>query len=235
MKQSFHRYSILTALLLTGILMLFGCNSAVPQETTTDTPAVPETAEPAIPDAPPSVESYPFAVMLDSGEEITIDLPTDPELSAELHLCAFTGVETPARVVLYNAIGDMEEARIFSGDDGAEYPVVTPGEILDRYVTFTDSTDAWLMTVLGAEYQIPKAQFADTEAALLPLPNPAESQNFYVENGQLFCRVSFLCADTETGFAAETLKIRYDLTDGTVTAAEITFERPVVEEVEETP
>lgn len=235
MKQSFYRYSILTALLLTGILMLFGCNPAVPQEPASDTPAVPETAAPAIPDAPPSVESYPFAVMLDSGEEITVDLPTDPELSAELHLCAFTGVETPARVVLYNAIGDMEEARIFSGDDGAEYPVVTPGEILDRYVTFTDSTDAWLMTVSGAEYQIPKAQFADTEANLLPLPNPAELQNFYVENGQLFCRVSFQCASDAEITAAETLKIRYDLTDGTVTAAEITFERPVIEEVEETP
>jgi len=235
MKQSFYRYSILTALLLTGILMLFGCNPAVPQEPTADTPAVPVTAEPAIPDAPPSVESYPFAVMLDSGEEITIDLPTDPELSAELHLCAFTGVETPVRVVLYNAIGDMEEARIFSGDDGAEYPVVTPSEILDRYVTFTDSTDAWHMTVSGAEYQIPKAQFADTEANLLPLPNPAELQNFYVENGHLFCRVSFQCASDAEITAAETLKIRYDLTDGTVTAAEITFERPVIEEVEETP
>lgn len=235
MKQSF-RYSILTALLLTGILMLFGCNPAVPQEKpAADTPALPVTAEPAVPDTPPSVESYPFAVMLDSGDEITIDLPTDPELSAELHLCAFTGVETPVRVVLYNAIGDMEEARVFSGDDGAEYPVVTPSEILDRYVTFTDSTDAWLMTVSGAEYQIPKAQFADTEANLLPLPNPAELQNFYVENGQLFCRVSFQCASDAEITAAETLKIRYDLTDGTVTAAEITFERPVIEEVEETP
>ena len=90
------------------------------------------------------------------------------------------------------------------------------------------------MTVSGAEYQIPKSQFADYPAdQLLTDPDPTQFQNFFVENGQLFCRVSLLCAGNGTGYAAETLKIRYDIVDGTVTAAEITFERP--EEYADTP
>ena len=59
--------------------------------------------------------------------------------------------------------------------------------------------------------------------------------NFYVENGQLFCRVFFLCADTEDGYAAESLRIRYDLIDTTVTASEITFLRTETEDAQETP
>lgn len=239
-----HRYRISSILvLLTALLLLIGCTQSDPSKAVQTTDAasapVPQTAEPAEPDTPPSVESYPFAIMLDDGTEITVSLPRDPEYYAELHLCALSGEETPVRVILQNLAGGtgvlLEEARVFSGDDGTEYPVVSPDEVLGRYVTFTDSEDAWHMTVEGAEYLIPKAQFSDypTEA-LFPLPNPSMWQNFYVENGQLFCRVSFLCAGDGTGFAAETLRIRYDLIDGTVTASEITFERPEIAESEET-
>ncbi len=229
------------AAVLLCAMLLAACNfdAAAPQQTTADSTPIPETEAPAVPDTPPSVESYPFAVMLDDGSEITVSLPRDPEYHAELHLCTLSGEDVPVRAVLYNVADGtgllLEEVRIFSGTDGTEYPLTPPDEILDRYVVFSDGADAWHMTVLGAEYQIPKAQFSDYPAeALFPLPNPSMWQNFYVENGQLFCRVSLLCAGDGTGFAAETLKIRYDLTDGTVTAAEITFERPAVEETDET-
>ncbi len=213
---------------------LVGCTDTAPAETktTADTPTMPVTAAPAVPDAPPTVESYPMTLLLDDGTEVTVTLPRDPELLAELHLCAMSGEEILVRAVICDLGGDMghpvEEVYAFSGDDGSAYRVVSPAEILNRYVTLADAEDAYLMTVSGAEYQIPKAQFAETDI-LLALPDPARSQNFYVENGQLFCRVSFLCDASHAVFAAETLKIRYDLTDGVLTAAEITFERPSAE------
>ena len=246
MKRTFRnrfpfRQRLFPAVLALLIPLLLSCSGdgGLPQEST-DIPTVPETAAPAEPDTPPTVESYPFSFLLDSGEEITVSLPRDPELFAELHLCTMSGEETPVRAVLTD-IADkagllLDEARIFSGEDGTEYPVVSPDEILNRYAVFSDSEDAWHMTVSGAEYQIPKAQFADSPAeSLLSLPDPSKQQNFYVENGQLYCRVFFLCTDTEDGYAAESLRIRYDLTDGIVTASEITFLRAASEEIEETP
>lgn len=240
-----HKYTALLTL-LAAVIVLCGCTAHTDSDAATTDSAIvsiPETAAPATPDTPPAVESYPFSVMLEDGSEIEISLPCDPEQWAELHVCALSDTETHARVVLYNiAHGtelSLEEARVFSGDNGTEYPVVSPNEILSRYVTIYDETDAWRMAVGGADYEISKSQFSDYPAdQILTTPDPTLQQNFFVENGQLFCRVSFLCAGNGTGFAAETLKIRYDLTDGTLTAAEITFERaeiPQTEEIEETP
>ncbi len=239
-----HRFIQILALLLSAVLLV-SCNpAAAPAENVTESAQMPQTASPAEPDTPPTVESYPFEVMLDDGTEITVSLPRDPDLYAEVHLCTMTGEETPVRVILLDIADDakllLDEARAFSGEDGTEYPVVSPDEILARYAVFTDSADAWRITVSGAEYLIPKAQFADADAkTLLALPDASVQQNFYVENGQLYCRVFFLCTDnspdggTETGFAAESLKIRYDLVDGTVTASEITFLRAADEEHED--
>ena len=243
--QPFSRNRILSLALILLILALCACTTA-PSGTETgsqaasDLPTMPETAAPAVPDTPPTVESYPFSVLLDNGEEITVTLPRDPELYAELHLCAMSGEEIPVRTVLLDVSDDparlLDEVRVFSGEDGTEYPVITPTEILNRYAVFADGEDAWRMTVSGAEYLIPKAQFAHLPTdSLFAFPDPSKQQNFYVENGQLFCRVFFLCADTEDGYAAESLRIRYDLIDTTVTASEITFLRTETEDAEETP
>lgn len=233
-----HRFIQILALLLSAVLLV-SCNpAAAPAENVTESAQMPQTASPAEPDTPPTVESYPFEVMLDDGTEITVSLPRDPDLYAEVHLCTMTGEETPVRVILQNLADGtgllLEEARVFSGEDGTEYPVVAPDEILARYAAFSDGEDAWSITVSGAEYLIPKAQFADADAkTLLALPDASVQQNFYVENGQLYCRVFFLCTGDGTGFAAESLNIRYDLVDGTVTASEITFLRAADEEHED--
>ena len=241
MHKTFHGIRRITAAvsaLLLSAALLIGCTSTAAgdaAQAASDTPAIPETAAPAVPDVPPTTESYPFSFMLDDGTELEISMPCDPELWSELHLCPLGDGETPARIVIYTlAHGtDMshEEARAFNGDDGTEYPVISANEILSRYVTIYSEDEHWRMTVGGAEYFISKAQFAEYAAEEIRTdPDPTVYQNYFVENGQLFCRVSFLCAGNDaSGFAAETLKIRYDLTDGTVTAAEITFERAETE------
>ena len=237
-----HRFPRILALLLCAVLLI-SCNPAAQNEAVTESAQMPETAAPAIPDTPPTVESYPFAVMLDDGEEITVSLPRDPDRYAELLLCTVTGEETPVRVILLDIAENenqlLDEARALSGEDGTEYPVTSPDEILARYAVFADGEDAWRITVSGAEYLIPKSQFADVPAeSQLALPDASKQQNFYVENGQLFCRVFFQCTEnafdgsTDPRFAAESLVIRYDLVDGTVTAAEITFLRAADEENE---
>ena len=230
----YHRFA--AALMLALVVWLCGCSSSDTAEQVTESAPIPAAAAPAEPDTPPTVESYPFAVMLEDGSEIEITLPRDPELWAELHVCAFAD-ETTARVVLYNvadsADSSVEEARAFSGDDGTEYRVVSPAEILDRYMTVSDGADAWTITVGGAEYAISKAQFADQAGALLSVPDASRRQDFFVENGRLYCRVAFSCTEDGTSFAAETLTIRYDLIDGMLTAAEIAFERTEQEDAEE--
>ena len=216
---------------LIAAAMLTACNTQTEPKETADTVPLPMTAEQTVPIEQPVVEPYPFIFYLDDGTEIEISLPRDPELYAELHLCSLSDEESPAHVLIHSTEGGtgvlLEEVRVFSGDDGAEYPVVSVDGILSRYVTISNEDEHWRMTVGGADYLIEKSQFADYPAdQLLAEPDLTLHHNFFVENGQLFCRVSLLCAGAGTGYAAETLKIRYHISDNTVTAAEITFERP---------
>ena len=204
----------------------------------TESIPAPMTAEQTAETEAPFTDAFPFSFALDDGTEITTTLPCDPEYFAEMHLCALSDTESLTHVLIYNIMSDsgepLEEVRVFSGDDGRELPVVPVNEILSRYVSITSEEDHWRMTVGGAEYQISKSQFTDVPAEQLRTePDATRYQDFYAENGQLFCRVSFLCADTEAGIAKETLKIRMELIDGTLTAAEISFERPETEESSE--
>lgn len=235
-KNVLRRTAIFLLSLALSVPILTACSGSTDpkNDMQSDTAPTPMTTEQTAPTEEPVTESYPFSFVLDDGTEMTITLPLDPEWNAELHLCTLSGTETPARVVLHKTgYGTgllLEEARVFSGDDGAELPVTSVNDILSRYVSLSNESDYWRMLVGGAEYQIPKAQFADYPAdQLLTTPDLTKFQNFFVEHGQLFCRVSLLCAGNGIGYAAETLKIRYDIVDGTVTAAEITFERPEME------
>ena len=210
---------------------LSACNSQTETEKTTETSPHPMTAEQTVPIEQPVFDTHPFSIYLADGTEIEITLPRDPELYAELHLCNLSDDQSPAHVLIHSTESGtgalIEEVRVFSDDDGTEYSVVPVNEILSRYVIIAAEETQWRMTVNGAEYLISKEQFADyPPEQIFAEPDFSQFHNFYVENGQLYCRISLLCAGNGTGFAAETLKIRYHISDNTVTAAEITFERP---------
>lgn len=227
-------------------LLCCACCFCACSRTASDDPAAvttamqPEETEQTSPIEEPVSDSFPFTFFLDDGSEYTVTLPRDPEYWAELHSCTLddSGDATPVILLTTeNGTGvHLEQARAFSCADGTEYPVTPVDEILTRYVTAEDCGTHWLLTVNGAGYEISKEQFADyPPEELFPVPNLSATQNFYVEHGRLYCRVGLLCAGAGTGYAAESLVIRYGLTDGTVTANEITFDRPTAQETEETP
>lgn len=231
MKNKCSRLTMILFSLLITASNLCACSFDGGDTVTSDTAPAPMTVEQTVPIEQPVFEPYPFFIYLDDGTEIEISLPRDPELYAELHLCSLSAEESPSHVLIHSTESGtgvlIEEVRVFSGDDGTEYPVISVNEIVSRYVVLSDEETQWRMTVNGAEYLISKEQFADyPPEQIFAVPDLSQFHNFFVENGQLYCRISLLCAGNGTGFAAETLKIRYHIADNTVTAAEITFERP---------
>ena len=229
------RVRVLFLMLAITAAVLTSCSGENDDGPTTEQTPAPLITEQTTPVAEPITEEYPFSFILDDGTEISITLPYDPEYDSEMHLCSLSDTDTLAHVLIHNVPSDggiqPEEIRVFSGEDGHEYSVTTVNEVLSRYVTIYSEDTDWRMAVNGADYMIPKAQFSDDPSvSLLENPDPTRKQDFFVENGQLFCRVSFLCTAAEDGYADETLKIRFDIVDGAVSAAEITFERPQSEE-----
>lgn len=239
----------LLILSLTLSLLLCACSEEVP---TLDTQASPH-AEPEPPmvsatettAAVDGIPAYPYTFSLENGEEMTITLyGNDPAAFAELHLAQLDNTEVFNRVVLHREASgtgvSIEHAHVFDGTTGDALPVTPVADCIAQYVTVANTEDAWILTVAGTDYRIEKAQFADypTEE-LLEIPDFSLHHDFSIENGQLFCTVRMLCAGPDTGFAAESLRIRYGFGDAMIVPAEITFLKtettpnsPVTEEAE---
>ena len=148
---------LLAASLTAALLFCNACNQNNPPAETTgalDSIPVPAISEDTAPIAAPVFPMYPFTFFTEDGEEITVELPCDPERDAELHACTLDASDALYHVILYRAAsetdGSTECARVFSYEDGREYPVVPVDEILSRYVTVTSEDGFWRMTVNGA-------------------------------------------------------------------------------------
>ncbi len=226
-------------LILSAVLLITACSgSGRPTETSTalDSIPIPAISEDTAPIHDPVFPAYPFSFFTEDGEEITVELPCDPEQYAELHACTLDDAGALYHAILYSVEPEVgvlpEEVRVFSFEDGREYPVVPVGEILSRYVTVTSEEGLWRMNVGGAAYEVPKSQFSgESQSALSEMPDMTRSHDFYIENGHLFCRVSLLCGADDL-YAAEGLRIRFTIDGEGVTADEITFERQETETVE---
>ena len=172
-------------------------------------------------------KDFPFTFSVDDADDITIKLPRDPALWAELHLLALDGTDSLNRVILHTVDDELEEARVFDGMTGNEIFVTPIKDILARFVSTEDDGTHWSIRIGGADFRISKDQFTDSaEEDFLTLPDFTRRCDYFVEHGVHFCRVRPMCTSQENGFANETLLIRYGFENGVVIPAEITFERP---------
>ncbi len=228
MKHLFH---ILSLVLL---LLAFSACTAAPSSTedTVDTPNAAQTTENAHNPTDPLQTTgvgYPYDVILDNGNTVTLTLEgSDPAYHTELHLAALDDTDILNRVVLHKEAGGtgicIEHAYVLDGETGEELPVTAVDEVLSQFVSVSVTDDAWILTVSGVEHRIEKAQFADYPAEQIwDVPVFSQYNDFYMENGQLYCNVGILCAGMGTGYAAESLRIRYGYENGAIVPAEITF------------
>lgn len=228
---------ILCAVLFLGILAVTACSddSTHSEETGTGTAEtqIPVTSTGSATDT----DGYPYSFTLDDGTEKTIYFSdSDPADYAELHLAQLDDTGVPNRIVLHRWAGGtgvyIENAYVFDGTTGENLPVTPPEDIIAQYLTVDNTNEGWILHIGGAEYTISKEQFADYAAdQIYETPDFSHQIDYSVENGQLYCAIGILCAGMGTGYAEESLSVRYqyaagtDGTPGAVIPAEITFRR----------
>ncbi len=226
------KYTLFSMLLLLSLLLVscqHGDRIAVTEAVTTDMPYIAETLETLPVETASAVPTHPYTFSLENGEEETIILTgNDPEFFAELHLAQLDDTDVLNRIILHRRVSgsgvSVEHAHVFDGTTGDALAVTDVGDVIAQYVTVRTTDTAWILTVAGVDYTIEKAQFADYPAEeLCEVPDFSMVHDFSVENGQLYCTVRILCAGPGTGFASESLRIRYSYQDGAIVPAEIMF------------
>lgn len=170
-----------------------------------------------------------FAFLLEDGTEKTVLLPDiDPACQAELHLAPLDDTGVSNRIVLYSRASgtdiNPETAYVYDGETGEELPLTPPGDVLAQYLSVNNTENAWVLHIGGSDYSIDKTQFSDyADEELFDTPDFSQYNDFYVENGLLYCRIRILCTNALAGYAKESLLIRYGFEAGAIIPVEITF------------
>ena len=92
-------------LILSAALLITACSgSGRPTETSTalDSIPIPAISEDTAPIHEPVFPAYPFSFFTEGGEEITVELPCDPEQYAELHACTLDDAGALYHAILYS-------------------------------------------------------------------------------------------------------------------------------------
>jgi len=227
MKLS-HRISVL--LLLICVLLAFAsCHSDQKPSDTDSNSAASQSEENPVDTAPP-LPSFPYSIVIEDGSKIDITLPVDPEYAAELHLAALSAEDAPHRIlILTESEEDLsrESVLVFGGITGNLYDVASIQSILSEHLT-TEATDThWVLQIGGTEYKVDKEQFADVaEEDLLDAPDYLSDNHYYVDKGQLLCRVTIRCTtDPQHANASQFLLVRYGIEQDRVVATEISFRK----------
>ncbi len=228
------KYLILI-LMLSVVLLFSSCSADVTQDdppnikTADETEA--QTTTETVSETGSKTPTYAYTFILDSGDEKTITLyGSNPADSAELHLVQLDNTDILNRVVLHREVSgtgvSIEHAHVFDGSTGEALPITGVSDTIAQYVTVSSEETAWILSVAGTEYRIEKTQFSDcAPEELFESPDFSAIHDFSVENGQLICTVRILCAGSDTGFATESLRIRYGYSDGAILPVELSFIR----------
>lgn len=205
-------------LVLSFCFCLNACSTQQRKDTQDTADTIIKTTDDKITEETTAPNVYSYTVTLENGQTKTVSLHgADPQLYAQLYLAQLDDTGTLNRVILYRPTGDnqdadaiREEVYVFDGKTGESIPVTPVEDVLKQFLTVDSMESAWVLHIGGAEYHITKEQFiSDTKSKLYETPHFDSNYNFSINNNQLLCTVGIRCADGISGYAKETLMIRY--------------------------
>ncbi len=175
---------------------------------------------------------YTYDVTLADGSVKTLEFTDgyDPALYAESYTAQIDNTGVPNTVILHKIYGGtgvfVNRPYVLDGTTGEQIPVRPVDEVIRDYVNITSSDEGWTVSIRGENHLIKRSQFADyPDDMIADSPDLSLINHFYVEDGQLICKVGILCAGNGTGFAKEYIYISYGYDSGTIRPFEVTVKR----------